>query len=300
MTAAELLKRKPVPRRWVWDKFLPEGTLAVLSAYMRVGKTSLVYPLALAVARGHSFLGYPTLRGGVLILAVEEHRHDVVLRLRALGLQATDLVHVHLGRLENTPKVRNAMRAYITKHEIRLVLIDTLGQFWQVASENDNAQVRREVSPLLSLARGTGAAVLLVHHERKAGGQEGRGIRGAGALMALTDQALELERRPGAPTNQRVLRAWSRYEETPAALLIERVGTAYRTLGPLREQSHESAKKAVLGALSKTESRSIEKITQVTGLSSKETRSTLDRLADRVLRSGKGVKADPFRYLLKG
>jgi hypothetical protein len=76
---------------------------------MRVGKTSLIYALALAVAWGKPFLGFPTTQGGVLVLAVEEHPHDVELRLRALGLQATDPVHVHLGRLENTVAVRIAM-----------------------------------------------------------------------------------------------------------------------------------------------------------------------------------------------
>jgi RecA-family ATPase len=94
---------------------------------MRVGKTSLIYALALAVAWGKPFLGFPTTQGGVLVLAVEEHPHDVELRLRAWGLQATDPVHVHLGRLENTVAVRIAMRAYIRKHGIKLVIIDTLG-----------------------------------------------------------------------------------------------------------------------------------------------------------------------------
>src|SRR5262249_45415767 len=65
-TARQLLARKPVKRRWIWDRYLPEGTLAILSAYMRVGKTSFIYPLALAVARGKPFLGYKTAGVGVL------------------------------------------------------------------------------------------------------------------------------------------------------------------------------------------------------------------------------------------
>jgi predicted ATP-dependent serine protease len=299
-TAAELLAKTPAKRRWVWDRYLPEGALALLTAYMRVGKTSFVYPLALAVARGEPFLDFATRKTGVLILAVEEHPHDVELRLGRLGLTRKDNVHVHEGKLENTPRVRNQLRRYIRHHGIGLVIVDTLSRFWSVASENDNAQVRDAISPLVDLAhRPGGPTVLLVHHQRKAGGQEGRGIRGAGALLGLTDQALELDRLPGKPTNQRILRAWPRYSETPTELLIEMEGTGYRNLGKPKTESVRSHAEAVLAALSKKKSRTVAAIADRLRISEQAVRKALQTLKDRVRRSCGGVKGKPYRYKLR-
>jgi RecA-family ATPase len=93
-----------------------------------------------------------------------------------------------------------ALRAYVLEHDIRLVVLDTLSRFWTdvISEESDNIQVGRSINPFLELARETGAVVLLVHHERKAGGKEGRSIRGGSALFGLVDQALLLERRAGS------------------------------------------------------------------------------------------------------
>jgi Bifunctional DNA primase/polymerase, N-terminal/AAA domain len=64
-SAAEILRREPEPVNWVWEPFLPNGVLSVLASPAKVGKSTFVYPLALAVAKGQSFLGFPTKRSGV-------------------------------------------------------------------------------------------------------------------------------------------------------------------------------------------------------------------------------------------
>ena len=73
VSAATLLAEEPKPIPWIWEHFLPEGALVLLVSFMKVGKSTLAYPLAIAIAQGKPFLGYPTKQGGVLILAVEEH-----------------------------------------------------------------------------------------------------------------------------------------------------------------------------------------------------------------------------------
>jgi RecA-family ATPase len=98
------------------------------------------------------------------------------------------------------------------------VVIDSLSRFWNVMDENNNMEVIREVSPLLEMARETNAAVLLVHHERKSGGEDGRSIRGGSALFGLVDQAIFLERRQGEASNKRTLKTLGRYEESPPEL----------------------------------------------------------------------------------
>lgn len=72
-TAKEMLASKAAtePRRWIVDTLIPENSLAQLTAFMKVGKSTFIYQLALAIARGIPFLDYPTQRGRVLILCVE-------------------------------------------------------------------------------------------------------------------------------------------------------------------------------------------------------------------------------------
>jgi AAA domain-containing protein len=50
--AAELLDASPEPLVWVWEPYLPEGALCLLAAYMKVGKSTMAYALAVSVAQG--------------------------------------------------------------------------------------------------------------------------------------------------------------------------------------------------------------------------------------------------------
>jgi len=187
---------------------------------MKVGKSTFIYALSIAVARGTSFLRYPTAQGAVLIVALEEHPRDVRRRLEQFGMRADDPIYVATGPLINAPETIEAMESFIAETGIVLVIVDTLTQFWAVADENSNAEVIREVSPILELARRTNATIVLVHHERKSGGDDGRGIRGGSALFGLVDQALLLDRRHGGDESHRVLRTLGRYFETPREVVV--------------------------------------------------------------------------------
>lgn len=293
--AADLLANRPETIPWVWEPFLPEGGLVLLAAFMKVGKSAFAHAMAVAVAQGIPFLDFPTKQGGVLILAVEEHPRDVERRLRRFGMRSEDSIHVHVGPLDHSPKTLNTIRQFILDNGISLVVLDTLARYWGIRDENDNAQVREWVSPLLDLARETGAVVLLVHHERKTAGEDGRGIRGGSALFGLVDQALILDRRQGGESTHRTLSAIGRYDETPREVVLALVGDAYRKLGTAEELNLEAAKAKVWEALSE-EPRDVPALAKETGLKEKETRRALEALRDQVIREGKGRKGDPYTY----
>jgi hypothetical protein len=292
-TAAEILATEAQPIPWVWDLFLPRGGLALLVAFMKVGKSTFIYALAIAVARGISFLRYPTQQGGVLVLALEEHPRDVRRHLEQFGMRADDPIYVLTGRLQNSPDLLEELQTFIVEHNITLVIIDTLTQFWSVADENSNSEVVREISSILDLARTTDAAVLLVHHERKSGGEEGRGIRGGSALFGLVDQALLLERRHGGDETHRVLRTFGRYFETPREVILALEDSEYVNLGT--GEDFNAIDKRVFEALSESP-RSIATIALELQISYKMVRKALETLGDRVIRAGLGVKAHPYTY----
>jgi hypothetical protein len=137
---------------------------------------------------------------------------------------------------------------------------------------------------------------MLLHHESKSGGENGRGIRGGSALFGLVDQSLELFPRQGGNDRQRSLKALGRYDATPRELVIELDGDKYRRVGTPHEVGVEANQDRILAALSEVEAKTEEALVRETGLSRDRLRIGLGGLGVKVLREGKGVKGDPYTY----
>src|SRR5262249_2229133 len=107
--------------------------------------------------------------------------------------------------------------------DAKLLVVDTLGQFagFKGDDENSSGAVLAAVKPL-QVAASSGIAVLLIHHDRKSGGEVGDSGRGSSALTGAVDIVLSV-RRPdgqGPETPVRVIRALSRFDETPPEMII--------------------------------------------------------------------------------
>jgi hypothetical protein len=296
MTLGQLLDEpEPLDPDWILEDLIPAGSLACLAAKPKVGKTTLIYELLVNVATGKPFLGRKTKQGAVLILAVEEHRRDVKRRLRNLGADHTDLIHLHVGPLTDSADTMNTLRRYIGEHDIKLVVIDTLNSFWGVSEENDAGAVTKAVKPLLQLARETGAAVLLIHHARKSEGDHGDEIRGSGALFSLLDVAMILKR--DAVETQRKLVTISRYADAPPELLLELRESGYVSLGDPAASS-KAAKLAKMAEALTVTPLDAKALAVKAGLSTKSTYTLLDLLHQqgRALKHGTGKRGDPFLF----
>lgn len=290
-----MLAEPEAPIPWRWDRYLADGTVTLLASFMKVGESTLAYPLAVAVAQDRPFLGYSTRQGGVLILAVEEHPRDVKRRLRRFGMRPEDPIHVHAGPLVYAPATFRDLRQFIEAQKIALVILDTLPTFWDVQDENDNAELIQQATPLLTLARETNVVMLLLHHEGKSGGEGGRGIRGASALFGIVDQALLLDRRQGGTPTQRVLRATGRYDETPRELVIALAGDEYRRVGTAQEVKADARQLMVRDVLS-DEPQDVKGLAHETKLTAKQVRDALTALGRRVIREGGGKRGNPCTY----
>ena len=97
----------------------------VCAAFMKVGKSTLIGALAVAVAQGRPFLGYPTKQTGVLILALEEHPRDLQRRLQAFGLRPEDPLWVQCDPVRLSPETLRELEVFVGAHGIGLVIIDT-------------------------------------------------------------------------------------------------------------------------------------------------------------------------------
>ena len=296
ISLAQLLgEPEPLEPDWTWEDILAAGILAAIVSKPKVGKSTLIYELAVAVAHGWIFLGRNTKRGNVLILAVEEHRRDVKRRLRNLGVNQPDTIHVYAGPLSDSPDTIQAIAAFIKQHAIGLVIIDTLNSFWSVTDENNAAEVTKAIKPLLQLARDSGAIVLLLHHSRKAEGGHGDEIRGSGALFSLLDVAMILKR--DAVDTQRRLTIISRYAESPPELLLELREHGYVSLGDPVKHSKTARLTKLADALTDTPIP-VKDLAAKAGVAIKAAYALIETLIEqgKATKIGTGKRGAPFLY----
>ena len=285
----------PEPTEWILEDYLATGSLALLAGKPKEGKSTFIFELCVKLAQGQPFLGRTTLKGGVLVLAVEEHRRDVKMRLQNLGAEGLDGLYIHVGALSPSPTFFAELLTFIRDHTIRLVIVDTLAAFWSVENENDASAITRAVKPLLQLARESDACVLLIHHARKSEGSHGDEIRGSGALFGLVDVALVMKRH--SVENQRLLQAQSRFPETPSELVLELREAGYVALGDPASVGKAAKKQQLIQALP-DEWEKADIITKRAGLARRVGYRLLDLLVEdgTALREGQGKKSDPYRF----
>jgi len=298
--ASELLEEVPEGIEWLSCPVLPTGVLALLVAYPKVGKTTFAYDLALAVSRGEPFLGFPTKQGVVLILVAEEKQDHALQRLRDYGLTKDDPVWVAGPSLHPSTPLYRELRQFIKENGVALVLIDSLTPFALLEDENDNSEVQRFMNPPLEIAHDTNAVILLIHHERKSGGEGGRNIRGGGAFLANADVALNLHTVQGSSTARR-LEVLGRFQGyVPGDLRLEFKDGRYTSLGSEKDQATEAKKETLLSKLN-TDFRNVGEVAEMVGSNVRSVRPILEALyhGGNLERAGRGVRSDPYTYRKK-
>jgi hypothetical protein len=203
----EFRKEGVKPREDVIAGALPRGGLLQILGAPKVGKSLLGLNLAVALARGTPFLGWPTLQGPVIVLNGEG---GAELPFERLGRMAPDegpeLDRIFLwtpepGGLRFTldDPVHRAMLAHeCRKLGVVSIIVDPLVSFHD-ADENSTAAMKSLVMGLLSLALETQAGVVVLHHTRKPSAASRVGApeeaRGSSVLHGAVDGSLVLNRR---------------------------------------------------------------------------------------------------------
>lgn len=295
-TLREMFNEPEEKITWLLGDKLPAGGISVLSAKPKVGKSTLARCLALAVARGDSFLGCETTKGPVIYLALEEKRSEVRHHFASLGANGEEPIHIHCAAApkDATPELCKV----VAELKPILVIIDPLFKFVRVADEKAYAEVCQAIEPLLTLARETAAHVMLVHHSGKAERADATdAILGSTAIFGGVDAALILKR----TDRYRTLQSSQRYGTDWAETVLE-FDPAMRALSLGAEKSEVEAgriSQQILDYLSRSEeARTREEIeAQVEGDTGPK-RKALRLLVEqrKVGREGTGKRGDPFRY----
>lgn len=228
------LKSEDYKIEWIWEGFLAKGQLTLFSALWKAGKSTLIVLLLKAIEDNKLFCGQETKKVQVLVIS-EESKGLWARRHEDFNIQTPFWILCRpIKRRLNYDEWVNLLEyeaKFCLENKVELLIIDTVSSFWNVENENDASRVQAALIPLNYLLE-KNIAVCLIHHFRKSGGDEGTASRGSGALGSYADIIVELKRMPGETDSpKRVLKSYSRFEETPPEIVIELIDDEYVTLG---------------------------------------------------------------------
>lgn len=238
---------------WIWEGYIAKGHLTLFSALWKAGKSTLIAQLLKSIQSVKKLAGQEVTSCKVLVISEESEsiwarrKDDLELDLPVWIVSRPVKEKLSYDKWTNLLKKANV---FCLKNRIGLLVIDTVSGFWNVRDENNAADVQAALLPLNYLTS-QNIGVLLVHHFRKSGGDEGVASRGSGTLGSTADILIEFTRKEKDNPNskQRVLKTYSRFEESPAEIVIDLVDDEYITLGTLGEVSKQAKLDKILSLL---------------------------------------------------
>lgn len=280
----------PIP--YLVPGIIPAGAVVLLYGSPKVGKTSFAASLCAEVARGGSFLGRQIQPSAVLYVDMERSRRMTAHRLgEPFG---DNLPPDNLRTANGRPSV-DELRHEIREHGFRAVVLDTLLRLTELGDENSAAEVRSKLAPWVDLAHAEDVTLILLHHDRKGGGDHGAGARGSNNIVGTVDVALHLKREAGeGASNRRRLEAVSNYDGVEPSICFERVDGHFRAAPSPAQERQERVLRQLRGSGPQTTPNLAEALG--------EPRSNIDvalealQSAGLVRREGKGVRGSPLTF----
>lgn len=200
--AADLYGKRIEKPPTIVQGMIPTG-LTLLAGAPKRGKSWLSLMLAINVAGGEPFLGYPTTQGDVLYLDLESKQYRVQDRLQKLlvGRAPESLYITHESdRLESGLVEQLAMWCDEMEHPT-LIIIDTLGRVKGAARRGENAYEgdTRILGELQRFALQRSLAIVCVHHLRKSVGEGDyfERISGSMGITGACDSVMVLQGKRG-------------------------------------------------------------------------------------------------------
>ena len=217
VSGGECLTGTIPPTPWLVGNRIVRGFVNAILAPGGIGKSTLTIADALSVASGKDLLGGKAwVKGNAWIINLEDGVDELNRRLLAAAKHHKLEDPEILNRVKLTsgpdhgqvvmvtgkdpmivgPMVDEIIR-FIKENKIVLVVVDPFDRSHRV-NENDNMAIDLVIQAWDEVAKRTGAAVVLVHHCRKASGEEQNGnmdmARGASSFMSAARSAVTLGR----------------------------------------------------------------------------------------------------------
>lgn len=174
--------REPAPLEYIVEglPIAPGGKVNALVGAPNAGKTPFALLLAISVAAGKAFFGHRILAPGPSLYldfetgALAEIREARI--CKALGIERAS-VPLEIRHAEATldETYIKALESYLLAHPKALVVVDTYGSAIAGDIDHNSTQFGHFLQQLGGLCRVTGAALLVLMHERKSDGGKRKG-----------------------------------------------------------------------------------------------------------------------------
>ena len=283
---------------WLVQDMLTTGGLSLLVAKPKCGKSTLARCLALAVARGETWLDRDVAQGNVIYVALEDQRAVVRDHFQAMGLgdKPKEPIELFIG---SPPKdALDALAGSIRERSPALVIVDPMFRLVTIKDGNDYAEVTRAFQPLLDIARESGAHVMCVHHARKGGADDtGDEVLGSTALLGSVDCMLSIKRNG----DTRLLSTIQRHgPDMPATALKLDPETLDISVGETKAAlARAEIENEICALLSDgNEAQTATDIQNAIKRGKRNVASAINALVStgKITRTGEGKRGNPFKY----
>jgi hypothetical protein len=193
---SDLLKKQFPPEDWLVEGLITTG-LTVLTGASKIGKSWAALQLVTALDQGGYFLGSLKARKcDVLYCALEDTPKRIQRRVQKQGIET-----FNGSRLETKRRTPADLRAFLKANpQFRVVIIDTFQKMMGISDLNDYSQTVNGMSALKDIADSLNIAVIVIHHNRKGGDNDGDHMEsalGSTGINATADTTLTMRRKRG-------------------------------------------------------------------------------------------------------
>lgn len=315
-TAAQISREGIPPTEWHIPNLLPKECLALLTGIAKGGgKTTFAVGMAKALLTDDKFLNRLSDFTPVVYLTEQADKAFFNEYLTPAKIHESEDLHLLHGH-ECADMKWEEIIAGAVEHALSVgaecMFIDTFMHFAGLSGEQENSSsaIQSAMKPLQHAVAKWGLTIVVVHHDRKGGGDVFTSTRGSSAFQGAADLIINLQRPAGGHRDTvRELRSTGRYSDVPDRLMVEMVdtfrGRTYDSLGSKEKLEKEIAEELALkvapteqdGAL-----RRSELLDAVREENDDVARATFDRAVKRLTSQGRlrcegdGVKGDPYRY----
>ena len=263
-TMAAFLDMDLSPPEFLIADMLPVGGIGIVAAKPDVGKSTLLRTLAVAVAKGDSWLGRSVKQGPVLLCQFEEIAPFARDHLVQMGATRETPIFPFMGsRPESFPDI---LASWAARHRPALIIMDTLAKAAPECKDwNALNDVESALAPFLAIARSNNAAMLFAHWNKKSESMDaGDDLMGSTAIRGNMDHTLAIT----LSGEKRTIKTVSqRYGEPlpPTYLEIDPVTGRVEGAGTVKEKTGDNIEAEILAVLADGQCNGEELEKRVTG-----------------------------------
>ena len=192
-----IMNKQMPPLRYTIAEILPAG-LTLFSGDSKIGKSLLAVNMCVAVSKGEPFLDFPTNKGTVLYLALEDTESRIQRRVFSLTDTLDSNFHFSNERYRLDDGLIEAMEDFVKEHpETNLIVIDVL-QYIRPQSKGGNVY-KEDYNDMIPLHEFTqrhhNLSLVLIHHTNKSNvSDQLRASSGSTAIVGAVDNYWLLQR----------------------------------------------------------------------------------------------------------